>query len=64
MKDFYSIRDFYRTLQNPELVPTTHRHFQVYMYPIYYYNEQVIYICAHIYEFSYLYLCVCPPHPH
>lgn len=42
MKDFYSISDFYQSLQNPKLVPTTHRHFQVYLYPIYYYNNQVI----------------------
>lgn len=42
MKDFYSISDFYQSLQNPKLVPTTHRHFQVYLYPIYYYQNQVV----------------------
>lgn len=41
-KDFYTIRDFYNSLQNPDRVPTTHRHFQVYLYPIYYYQNQVI----------------------
>lgn len=41
-KDFYSISDFYRTLQDPRLVPTAHRHFQVYLYPIYYYDKQVV----------------------
>lgn len=44
-KDFYTIRDFYNSLQNPDRVPTTHRHFQVYLYPIYYYNGQVITNC-------------------
>lgn len=33
MKDFYSIRDFYNQLSNPDRVPTAHRHFQVYLYP-------------------------------
>lgn len=42
MKDFYSIRDFYRSLQNPNYVPTAHRHFQVYLYPIYTYNGQIV----------------------
>lgn len=41
-KDFYSIKDFYHSLQNPDRVPTSHRHFQIYLYPIYYYNNQVI----------------------
>lgn len=42
MKDFYSIRDFYQSLQNPKLAPTAHRHFQVYLYPIYYYDKDII----------------------
>lgn len=34
MKDFYSIKDFYNQLRKPDRVPTAHRHFQVYLYPI------------------------------
>ena len=45
-KDFYTIKDFYNAIKGNgnggQYIPTTHRHFQVYLHPILYDNGGLV----------------------